>query len=124
MRRFARWCNGSTADSGSVCHGSNPCRAANSFLCAFTGASIYQLLGGVPLLFSKICRNSFNIVIKFRGVGVSDGSQLANDSVFHLIYICSGFPPQLGPKPLQKTCHCTSSPAQFHNWPGTRRTRP
>src|SRR6266478_8537466 len=26
---FARWCNGSTADSGSVCHGSNPCRAAN-----------------------------------------------------------------------------------------------
>src|SRR5208337_5440375 len=31
-RRFARWCNGSTADSGSVCHGSNPCRAANSHL--------------------------------------------------------------------------------------------
>ncbi len=29
-RRLARWCNGSTADSGSVCHGSNPCRAANS----------------------------------------------------------------------------------------------
>ena len=28
-RRLARWCNGSTADSGSVCHGSNPCRAAN-----------------------------------------------------------------------------------------------
>src|ERR1019366_7642530 len=28
-QRFARWCNGSTADSGSVCHGSNPCRAAN-----------------------------------------------------------------------------------------------
>ena len=27
--RLARWCNGSTADSGSVCHGSNPCRAAN-----------------------------------------------------------------------------------------------
>src|SRR5512140_4045660 len=27
-RRLARWCNGSTADSGSVCHGSNPCRAA------------------------------------------------------------------------------------------------
>src|SRR5580765_557767 len=26
---LARWCNGSTADSGSVCHGSNPCRAAN-----------------------------------------------------------------------------------------------
>src|SRR5216117_1036648 len=31
MRAVARWCNGSTADSGSVCHGSNPCRAANSF---------------------------------------------------------------------------------------------
>src|SRR6185503_1734013 len=29
--RTARWCNGSTADSGSVCHGSNPCRAASSF---------------------------------------------------------------------------------------------
>src|SRR6476620_3876127 len=29
-KRFARWCNGSTADSGSVCHGSNPCRAANA----------------------------------------------------------------------------------------------
>src|SRR5262245_38997879 len=29
--RLARWCNGSTADSGSVCHGSNPCRAAKSF---------------------------------------------------------------------------------------------
>src|ERR1039457_4771584 len=28
---LARWCNGSTADSESVCHGSNPCRAANSF---------------------------------------------------------------------------------------------
>src|SRR5438093_1529915 len=27
--RPARWCNGSTADSGSVCHGSNPCRAAS-----------------------------------------------------------------------------------------------
>ena len=27
---LAGWCNGSTADSGSVCHGSNPCRAANS----------------------------------------------------------------------------------------------
>ncbi len=25
---FASWCNGSTADSGSVCHGSNPCEAA------------------------------------------------------------------------------------------------
>ena len=25
---IARWCNGSTADSESVCHGSNPCRAA------------------------------------------------------------------------------------------------
>jgi uncharacterized phage-associated protein len=25
---FAEWCNGSTADSGSVCHGSNPCSAA------------------------------------------------------------------------------------------------
>src|SRR5882672_4961328 len=32
MRRFARWCNGSTADSESVCHGSNPCRAATSFV--------------------------------------------------------------------------------------------
>ena len=27
---FASWCNGSTADSGSVCHGSNPCEAARS----------------------------------------------------------------------------------------------
>src|SRR6478672_11670720 len=27
--RIARWCNGSTTDSESVCHGSNPCRAAN-----------------------------------------------------------------------------------------------
>gem|GEM_PF-3082861 len=26
---IASWCNGSTADSGSVCHGSNPCEAAN-----------------------------------------------------------------------------------------------
>ena len=25
---FARWCNGSTKDSGSFCRGSNPCRAA------------------------------------------------------------------------------------------------
>src|SRR5882724_538306 len=30
-RRLARWCNGSTADSESVCHGSNPCRATKSF---------------------------------------------------------------------------------------------
>src|SRR5688572_13566027 len=29
--RIARWCNGSTADSESVCHGSNPCRATSSF---------------------------------------------------------------------------------------------
>src|SRR5436190_9146523 len=29
--RTARWCNGSTADSESVCHGSNPCRATKSF---------------------------------------------------------------------------------------------
>src|SRR5687767_11601226 len=27
---FARWCNGSTSDSESLCHGSNPCRAAIS----------------------------------------------------------------------------------------------
>ena len=27
----ARWCNGSTTDSDSVCRGSNPCRAANFF---------------------------------------------------------------------------------------------
>ena len=26
----ARWCNGSTADFGSACHGSNPCRAATN----------------------------------------------------------------------------------------------
>src|SRR5258708_11286693 len=26
--RFASWCNGSTSDSGSLCHGSNPCEAA------------------------------------------------------------------------------------------------
>src|ERR1039458_1657884 len=29
---LARWCNGSTADSGSVCHGSNPCRAPTRHL--------------------------------------------------------------------------------------------
>ena len=28
MLYFARWCNGSTKDSGSFCRGSNPCRAA------------------------------------------------------------------------------------------------
>src|SRR5437899_1679753 len=27
--RDARWCNGSTADSESACHGSSPCRAAS-----------------------------------------------------------------------------------------------
>lgn len=26
---IASWCNGSTSDSGSLCHGSNPCEAAN-----------------------------------------------------------------------------------------------
>ena len=25
--RIASWCNGSTSDSGSLCHGSNPCEA-------------------------------------------------------------------------------------------------
>src|SRR5262245_57669796 len=29
---LARWCNGSTSDSESLCHGSNPCRAANFHL--------------------------------------------------------------------------------------------
>src|SRR5678816_1676227 len=28
--RPARWCNGSTSDSESLCHGSNPCRSANA----------------------------------------------------------------------------------------------
>ena len=27
-REIASWCNGSTSDSGSLCHGSNPCEAA------------------------------------------------------------------------------------------------
>ena len=27
---IASWCNGSTSDSGSLCHGSNPCEAAHS----------------------------------------------------------------------------------------------
>ena len=30
MLYFARWCNGSTKDSGSFCRGSNPCRAAKA----------------------------------------------------------------------------------------------
>src|SRR6478609_4223662 len=29
--RLVRWCNGSTTPFGGVCHGSNPCRTANSF---------------------------------------------------------------------------------------------
>src|ERR1043165_5537815 len=58
-RAFARWCNGSTADSGSVCHGSNPCRAATPLAISddrFARACSFAVLQDLRRL---LLRNSF-----------------------------------------------------------------
>ena len=41
---LARWCNGSTADSGSVCHGSNPCSGSQFLICISRRISLRLLL--------------------------------------------------------------------------------
>src|SRR6185503_9809357 len=44
------WCNGSTADSGSVCHGSNPCRAANPGFWFLVSGFWFLVAGASPPL--------------------------------------------------------------------------
>src|SRR2546430_9094134 len=71
-RPLARWCNGSTADSGSVCHGSNPCRAAKiSFLDQCPWFSVDQLLRGELLLLAQIQGNRIKVMAKLSCVAIS-----------------------------------------------------
>src|SRR5437867_1409797 len=82
--RIARWCNGSTADSGSVCHGSNPCRAAKfSFFCDRSWAAIDEIpwLALFPL--SHVCGHLINTVIKIGGMFGLKFSLLSINGVFH-----------------------------------------
>ena len=55
---IASWCNGSTADSGSVCHGSNPCEAATRLNTCSEG------VGGLKIAQVGKC---FAISLNFQG---------------------------------------------------------